>query len=111
MNKELYKLKTNVLKALSHPIRLMIIDNLRHGEKTVSELVRAINEEQSNISKHLGILKTNGLISDRKAGLNVFYSLKVQCITDLFCCLDSMIEENIKYQQNLLDSSKLKNGL
>ncbi|MEI7474400.1 MAG: metalloregulator ArsR/SmtB family transcription factor [bacterium] len=108
MNKEFYKLKTSIIKALSNPIRLMIVDCLRDGEKSVTQLIELLDEEQSNISKSLGILKSNGLIKDRKEGLNVFYSLKICCINQFFCCLDSMIEENIKYQQELINSSTKK---
>jgi len=105
MNKEFYKLKTSIIKALANPIRLMIVDCLRDGEKTVSQIIEALDEEQSNISKSLGILKSNGIIKDRKEGLNVFYSLKVCCMKEFFCCLDSMISENLKYQQELLNSN------
>src|SRR3989339_1542577 len=99
MDIEFYKLKTSIIKALANPIRLMIVDCLRDGEKTVSQIIEALDEEQSNISKSLGILKSNGIIKDRKEGLNVFYSLKVCCMKEFFCCLDSMISENLKYQQ------------
>jgi len=105
MNKEFYKFKTDVIKALANPIRLMIVDCLKDGEKNVSELIAIIEEEQSNISKHLAVLKNQGFIKDRKAGLNVYYSLKICCIKDFFGCLDEMISENIRNQKALLDSS------
>ena len=106
MNKEFYKLKTEIIKALANPTRLMIVDCLRNGEKTVSEIIEITGEEQSNVSKSLGILKSNGLIKDRKIGLNVFYSLKCGCLDDFFSCFDNVISENLKYQQELLDSYK-----
>jgi len=108
MNREFYKLKTAVIKAIANPTRLMIIDCLRDGEKTVSQIVEAINDEQSNVSKNLGILKSNGLIKDRKVGLNVYYTLKICCINEFFCCLDNIILENLNYQQKLINSSKLE---
>jgi len=108
MNKEFYKLKTDVVKALANPTRLMIVDCLRNGEKSVSEIIETLEEEQSNISKSLGILKAHGLIKDRKEGLNVYYSLKICCINEFFCCLDNIISENLKYQQELLNSSMRK---
>lgn len=106
MDREFYKLKTSVIKALANPTRLMIIDCLRQGEKTVSEITEAIQDEQSNVSKNLGILKGNGLIKDRKAGLNVYYSLQICCINDFFCCLDNIISTNLKYRQELINSSR-----
>ena len=107
MNKEFYKLKGEIIKALANPIRLMIVDALRSGEKSVSQIIEITKEEQSNISKSLGILKSNGLIKDRKEGSSVFYSLKICCINEFFCCLDSIISENLKYQQELINSSKM----
>lgn len=105
MNKEFYKLKTNVIKALANPVRLMIVDCLRNGEKSVSEIVELTQEEQSNISKSLGILKTHGIIKDRKAGMNVYYSLKICCIDRFLNGLDMMLAENLQQQQELLNAS------
>ncbi len=105
MDKEFYKLKTNIIKALANPIRLMIIDCLRDGEKCVCEIVEQLQEEQSNISKSLGILKANGLIKDRKEGLNVYYRLNLCCINEFFCCLDNIIEENLNQQKDLVEKA------
>lgn len=100
MDKEFYKHKTSMIKALANPVRLMIVDCLRNGEKTVSELIEKTGEEQSTISKNLGILKSSGLIKDRKVGLNVFYSLKVCCLDEFFSCIDRMILEQLEQQQS-----------
>lgn len=105
MDKEFYKLKTNIIKALANPIRLMIIDCLRDGEKCVCEIVEQLKEEQSNISKSLGILKSNGLIRDRKEGLNVYYRLNLCCINEFFCCLDNIITENLNQQKELVEKA------
>lgn len=105
MDKEFYKLKTNVIKALANPVRLMIIDSLRDGEKCVCEIVEHLQEEQSNISKSLGILKVNGLIKSRKEGLNVYYKLNLCCINEFFCCLDNIIEENLNQQKELVEKA------
>lgn len=103
MDKEFYKIKTDIIKALANPTRLMIIDYLRGGEKCVCEIVQKLNDEQSNISKNLGVLKTNGLIKDRKEGLKVFYRLNICCIDEFFCCLDNIISENLKKQSEKMN--------
>lgn len=105
MDKEFYKLKTNIIKALANPVRLMIIDCLRDGEKCVCEIVEQLKEEQSNISKSLGILKSNGLIKYRKEGLNVYYRLNLCCINEFFCCLDNIITENLNQQKELVEKA------
>lgn len=108
MDKEFYKLKTNIIKALANPIRLMIIDYLRDGEKCVCEITEKLGEEQSNVSKSLGILKSNGLIKDRKEGLNVYYRLNLCCINEFFCCLDNIISENLNQQKELVEKALAK---
>jgi len=105
MNKEFYKMKTDIIKALANPVRLMIVDCLLSGEKSVTEIIAITKEEQSNISKSLGILKAHGLIKDRKKGMNVYYSLKVCCMREFFSCLNNIIQDNFKYQQELVNSS------
>lgn len=103
MKKNAYKLKTAVLKSMANPIRLMIIDCLKSGEKNVSEIIDITEEEQSTISKSLSILRNNGIIKDRKVGLNVFYSLNLCCLTQFLDCMDNIISENLQQQQNLLN--------
>lgn len=98
MNKELYLKKTKMIKALANPTRLLIVDLLAGGEKNVSELIELTGEEQSNVSKCLGVLKTNGIVKDRKDGMNVYYSLNVCCMGEFFVCMNKMLEENMDSQ-------------
>jgi len=103
MDKEFYKLKSTVIKALANPTRLMIVDCLRDGEKSVSEIINILNEEQSSVSKSLSVLKSHGLIKDRKEGLSVYYSLNLCCINEFFCCLDNIILEKLELQKELVN--------
>ncbi len=63
-------------KALGHPTRLQIVELLREGEKCVCEIIPALQMEQSNISRHLAILKKEGILSSEKRGLKVIYACK-----------------------------------
>ena len=62
-------------KALGEPARLQILDALRDGELTVTELVEATQLGQANVSKHLGMLHQLGFVMRRKEGLYVYYGL------------------------------------
>lgn len=63
-------------KILSEPVRLELLNQLQtHGEMTVSELVEATGHQQANVSKHLGMMAREGLLSRRKDGLYVFYDI------------------------------------
>ena len=65
----------DLLQALGEPNRIRIIDLLRAGSKNVTELSRLMQEEIVNVSHHLGVLREAGLVSDRKDGRFVIYSL------------------------------------
>lgn len=81
-------------KVLSEPTRLRILNALREGEHTVSELAEAADTSQANVSKHLGILRRNDMVARRKEGLHTHYRLADPAIFEL-CELvcDSMEEE------------------
>lgn len=72
---ELYALHANVCKGLADPKRLLIINALRDGERSVSEICEAVELPQANVSQHLAILREKGLVSTRRDGQRVFYSL------------------------------------
>jgi ArsR family transcriptional regulator len=80
-NLELYKLKAEISKAFADPKRLIIIAELRDGEKTVNQLAESLETPQAVISRQLGILKAKGVVRPRRAGNNIFYSL-----TDMRIC-------------------------
>lgn len=63
------------LKALADPMRLHILQTLREGELCVGEIVTQVGGSQANVSKHLGVLRSAGLVRARRDGMNVCYSL------------------------------------
>ncbi|MFB3815731.1 MAG: ArsR/SmtB family transcription factor [Terriglobales bacterium] len=73
---ELTQFKVEFFKALAHPVRIRILDALRHGELGVSELCARLSVEQSTLSQQLAVLRNRDLVSGRKSGNNVFYSVK-----------------------------------
>lgn len=73
MAENAYFYQAELLKALAHPTRLQILDILKNGEKCVCVIVPELQMEQSNVSRHLNVLKKEGLLTSRKEGLKVFY--------------------------------------
>ena len=73
--KDLYRLKAELCKTLSNPERLLIINELRSGEKTVNDLAEVAEVNQSIVSRHLAILRNRGVVESRRQGINVYYSL------------------------------------
>ncbi|MFQ3586305.1 MAG: metalloregulator ArsR/SmtB family transcription factor [Fimbriimonadaceae bacterium] len=80
-----------ILKAMGHPSRLKMLEALQDGEKCPCELQRLVGSDLSTVSRHLGVLRTAGLVSDEKRGLQVFYRLRVPCIADFLDCCDRVI--------------------
>ncbi len=72
---ELFKLKAELCKTFSDPKRLLIINKLRNCEKTVGDLARSLELNQSVVSRHLAILRSKGIVQPRREGTCVSYSL------------------------------------
>jgi len=75
IEKKIYQLHSELCKSLSHPKRLEILNNLRDGEKSVSELLSVSECSKANLSQHLAVLREKRIISSRREGVNIFYRL------------------------------------
>lgn len=83
--------RAQVMKALGHASRLMIVDELSRGERCVCDLRDLVGHDISTVSKHLAILKGAGIVVDEKRGKQVYYRLKVPCVLNFFNCLESVL--------------------
>ena len=96
------EIRARIIKALAHPVRLMMIEMLKTGEHSFSQIFDLFKLDKSTVSKHLLVLKESGIISSRKTGTDMIYRLDVPCITDFFSCVTAVIESNVKKQQACL---------
>ena len=85
-----YKNQARIIKALAHPTRLFIVDELSRGERCVCELKDMIGVEMPTVSRHLSVLRNAGILADDKRGLQVFYSLRVPCVLNFFKCVEAV---------------------
>lgn len=76
-----------VLRALAHPLRLGVLQSLRRGERTVTELYEELGCSQSMMSQQLGILEAHGLIRTRKEGTVKYCALRNPDFLHLFACM------------------------
>jgi DNA-binding transcriptional ArsR family regulator len=65
----------DLLKAFAHPLRLAIVLEVRDGERCVHDLVKSLDAAQPLVSQHLKILKTAGVLSGRRRGREIAYSI------------------------------------
>ena len=92
MNYSQAKIRSEILKALAHPARVLIVHALTGGDRCVGELNALIDIDQSNISRHLAVLKRAGIIADRRDGMRVFYRLQTPCILKAFECAVAVVK-------------------
>ena len=90
--------KATVIKAMAHPTRLLIIDELSRQEHCVCELTEMIGADTSTVSKHLSILKNAGIVTDEKRNQMVFYTLTMPCVLNFLSCVESEIQKRAKAQ-------------
>ena len=81
--------RARLLKALAHPSRLLMIEELAQGERCVCELTDLVGADISTVSKHLTVLRAAGVVDSDKRGLKVFYRLALPCVLDFFDCLET----------------------
>ncbi len=97
-----YELRARIVKAMAHPTRLFIVDELaQKGERCVCELTEMVGVDMSTISRHLSILKNAGLVEDEKRGQQVFYRLRVQCVSNFFDCIEGVIRCDVRSRRGM----------
>lgn len=93
--------RAGIIKAMAHPTRLFIVDELSRGERCVCELTDMIGADVSTVSKHLTVLKNAGLVQDDKRGTQVYYTLRCVCVMDFFRCVEEVLRTNLQEQMEL----------
>ncbi|PLX06911.1 MAG: transcriptional regulator [Marinilabiliales bacterium] len=89
INTEKLELAANKLRAISHPMRIAIIDLLSQDEKlSVTEIHKTLDIEQATASHHLNILKNKGVLNSSRDGKNIYYSLKTVTLKDIIECIN-----------------------
>lgn len=94
----LLKKKAEIFKALSHPVRLAIVEKLAAQPRCVQEIAGWFGCTRTNVSKHLGVLRQSGIVKDHKEGLKVYYSLDLECLGPFMSCLNKEIKKKISQQ-------------
>lgn len=98
----LHQVKAEFFKTLGHPQRIRVLEVLSDGEHSVGEMLRAIEIEASNLSQQLAVLRRAGLVTTRKEGSTVYYSLVSSQIADLMGVARSILTSVLSEQTQLL---------
>jgi len=97
----LYEARARIIKALAHPTRLFLVDQLSRGERCVCELTEMVGADMSTVSKHLAVLRSAGIVEDEKRGSQVFYALRTPCVMNFFGCVERVLKTNARAQAAL----------
>lgn len=98
--------RAEVLKALAHPTRAYIVDLIaREGAHCVCELTEHIGADTSTVSRHLSLLKSAGVLFDRKEGTTVYYDLTCDCIATFMSGLDNILRARYERRQAAFTAS------
>jgi len=95
----------DVLKSLAQPTRLKIIDFLSDGERCVCEIFPAIDEEQSNTSRHLSYMQTHGILSRRKDGVKIYYAVKHPEVFEIIDRATAIVKREIEVRSGLMNGA------
>ena len=98
----LFERQAAIAGAVAHPLRVAVIDFLKDGEKCVCEIAEHLGSERSNVSRHLAVMVHAGVLSCRKDGLKVFYSLRTPCVAEFLACVVRVLKHQAKENEKLL---------
>ena len=93
-NENFYNLHADMCKTISNPRRQAILDTIRNSEMTVSELIKKTGISQANLSQHLSILRSKGVVNTRRDGNNVYYSLSNLKIIKAYDLISEVLEDS-----------------
>ena len=102
-DKLIYTLHANICKALASPVRIEIIDVLGSKEMTFGEIQSETNVLKSNLSQHLSLMVSSGILLQRKVGLNVYFKLSSEKIAQACEIMREVLIENLKKNHELID--------
>lgn len=94
--------QAEILKAIAQETRLSILELLRDGERCVCEIFPAINQEQSNVSRHLNMMQKAGILTRRKDGLRIFYAVKHPEVLMIIDLATAIMKSEAGHRHNLL---------
>jgi ArsR family transcriptional regulator len=106
MQDTLRRFKAEFFQALAHPTRIAIIEQLREGELSAGTLIERLGVEQANASQHLSILRAKRILINRKAGNQVFYSVRDPLVIQVLDTMRQYFFTQLTEGQAMLDEIK-----
>jgi DNA-binding transcriptional ArsR family regulator len=103
MRDSLRRFKADIFQALAHPTRIAILELLSPGELSAGVLIEKLGMEQASVSQHLAVLRAKQLVVNRKAGNQVFYSIRDPLIVEVLNLMRTYFHAHLKDALEMLD--------
>jgi DNA-binding transcriptional ArsR family regulator len=103
MRESLRRFKADLFQALAHPTRIAILELLSDGELSAGSLIEKLGMEQANVSQHLAVLRSKHLVSNRRGGNQVFYSVRDPIIIEVLKLMRTYFHAHLKESLGMLD--------
>jgi ArsR family transcriptional regulator len=100
--KDFYRLHSEFCKSISNPKRQEILEALREEELTVNELIEKTEISQSNLSQHLAILRSKGIVQSRREGTSIYYSIANKKIIKAYDLVSQVLMESLASQNKTI---------
>lgn len=88
LDQDKLEMAASKLKAISHPVRIAIIDMLQHEPMCVTQIYEKLDLDQASTSHHLSLLKNKDILTSDRQGKKIFYSLKHQTLVEILECIN-----------------------
>lgn len=104
-DKTLFELQSDICKTLASPKRIEILNALKDGEKTVSELVDILGVPKANVSQHLAVMRYKGILKSRRDGINMYYTVSNSKVIDACALMKEVLMEQMKEKGKLAETA------
>lgn len=105
---DLVELIARRFRTIGEPMRIKLLDQLRGGEATVSELAAVLDASQQNVSKHLSLMSDAGILGRRKSGNHVYYRIVDESVLTMCEHVCGALQEQLHALAELVDSAGRK---
>jgi len=106
MDKRIFEMHAGICTIFSNPKRLEIIDLLRDGEKSVSELSSLMDIPQANLSQHLSLMRQRGILDARRDGVNIYYGIANPKVIKAFDIMREVLLEQLSMHEKMFKKIK-----
>ena len=108
MSQELRQFKAEIFQALAHPTRIAIVEGLRHGERSAGQLIEQLGLERANASQHFAVLRGKQIVTSRKEGNQVFYSLRDPVLIDVLDILKRYFYAQLSQTMSMMKEIRME---